>query len=172
MTVRPIRMLGDPVLRDHAQPVVDFDKALRKLVKDMMQTMRKAPGVGLAAPQIGVPLRLFVYDMYDGTKGCVANPELTVLDETPVTTEEGCLSLPGHQYPLARAAAVEVRGHDVNGDLIAVRPTGEEDDPAYFARCLQHEVDHLDGTVYVDLLPRRLRAKALRAGPILDRERR
>ncbi|MQA17450.1 MAG: peptide deformylase, partial [Pseudonocardiaceae bacterium] len=113
--------------------------------------MRKAPGVGLAAPQIGVPLRLFVYDMHDGTEGCVANPELTVLDDTPLTAEEGCLSLPGHHYPLARAAAVE------------------EDDPAYFARCLQHETDHLDGTIYVDLLPRRLRAKALRTGPLLDR---
>ena len=171
MTVRPIRMLGDPVLRSSAEPVVDFDRALRKLVKEMHQTMRKAPGVGLAAPQIGVPLRLFVYDMYDGTKGAVANPELTVLDETPVTTEEGCLSLPGHRYPLARAAAVEVRGQDLSGDLILVRPTGEEDDPAYFARCLQHETDHLDGTLYVDLLPRRLRAKALRTGPILDENR-
>ena len=168
MTVRPIRMLGDAVLRDPAQPVVDFDKELRKLVKDMHQTMRKAPGVGLAAPQIGVPLRLFVYDMYDGTKGCVANPELTVLDDTPVTAEEGCLSLPGHRYPLARAASVEVRGRNERGDEIVVRPTGEEDDPAYFARCLQHETDHLDGVIYVDRLPRHLRARALRTGPILD----
>lgn len=165
MTVRPIRKLGDPVLRDTTEPVVDFDKALRKLVKDMMHTMRKAPGFGLAAPQIGVPLRLFVYDMQDGTQGCVANPELTVLDDTEVTEVEGCLSLPGANFPLARAASVEVTGFDADGEPIAVRPTGDEDDPEYFARCLQHETDHLNGTIFVDRLPRRLRAQALRLAP-------
>jgi peptide deformylase len=165
VTVRPIRVLGDPVLRDPAEPVVDFDRALKKLAKDMFQTMRKAPGVGLAAPQIGVPLRFFVYDMYDGTTGAIANPELTVLDETPVTEEEGCLSYPGVHYPLARPASVEVRGQDLSGEPITVAPTGVEKDPAYFARCLQHETDHLRGVVYLDLLPRRLRARALRVGP-------
>ncbi|MGH3425501.1 MAG: peptide deformylase [Nocardioidaceae bacterium] len=166
MTVHPIRVLGDPVLRETAKPVVEFDRALRKLAKDMTQTMRKAPGVGLAAPQIGVALRLFVYDMYDGTDGAVANPELTVLDDTLITADEGCLSFPGVQYPLARYTRVEVHGQDLGGDPITVRPTGDEQDPEYFARCLQHEADHLDGVVYLDKLPRRLRGKALRRGPV------
>lgn len=166
MTIRPIRMLGDPILRETAEPVVDFDRALAKLAKDMTQTMRKAPGVGLAAPQIGVSLRLFVYDMQDGTTGAIANPELTVIDDALVTADEGCLSFPGVHYPLARYASVEVRGQDLSGESIVVRQTGDEEDPAYFARCLQHETDHLDGVVYLDRLPRRLRGKALRRGPV------
>jgi peptide deformylase len=143
--ILPIRVLGDPVLREPARPVERFDRALRQLAKDMTETMYEAPGVGLAAPQVGISLRLFVFD--DGEHGpmFVANPEL--LDaEGEVTEEEGCLSIPGPYHPTTRFRKIRCRGLDVKGkphDLI-----GE----GLLARIFQHEADHLDGKLYIDRL--------------------
>jgi peptide deformylase len=143
--ILPIRTLGDPVLREPAKPVGEFDRSLGRLASDMFETMYDAPGVGLAGPQVGVSLRLFTYD--DGETGplFMANPEL--LDaEGDVVEEEGCLSIPGPFHPTPRHRRVRFRGLDVNG-----RPyerTGE----GLLARILQHESDHLDGRLYIDRL--------------------
>jgi peptide deformylase len=141
----PIRILGDPVLREPAKPVESFDRALRQLAKDMIETMYEAPGVGLAAPQVGISLQLFVFD--DGEHGprFVANPEL--LDaEGELTQEEGCLSIPGPYHPTTRAQRVRCRGLDAHGkplDLVA---------DGLLARIFQHETDHLRGMLYIDRL--------------------
>jgi peptide deformylase len=141
----PIRTLGDPVLREPAKPVERFDRALRQLSEDMIATMYEAPGVGLAGPQVGISLQLFVFD--DGEHGpmFMANPEL-VDPEGEVIEEEGCLSIPGPYHPTARARRITCRGLDVHG-----RPqelTGE----GLLARIFQHETDHLQGMLYIDRL--------------------
>lgn len=143
--ILPIRTLGDPVLREPAKPVGDFDRSLERLVADMLETMYDAPGVGLAGPQVGVSLRLFTFD--DGETGpmVMANPELLDADEE-IVEEEGCLSIPGPFHPTPRHRRVRFRGLDVKG-----RPyerTGE----GLLARILQHETDHLDGRLYIDRL--------------------
>ncbi len=143
--ILPIRTLGDPVLREPAKPVGEFDRSLGRLASDMFETMYDAPGVGLAGPQVGVSLRLFTYD--DGETGplFMANPELLDADGD-VVEEEGCLSIPGPFHPTPRHRRVRFRGLDVNG-----RPyerTGE----GLLARILQHESDHLDGRLYIDRL--------------------
>jgi len=155
MSTLPIRRLGDPVLRTPADPVTEFDRELRRLVDDMFTAMYDADGVGLAAPQVGVSLRLFVYDTQNGRKGVVANPELTIDDAEEIVTDEGCLSVPGLHYPLGRAAGATVRGRNAKGRPVEVRARG------YLARCLQHETDHLDGTVYLDHLSRAVRRQAM-----------
>lgn len=151
----PIRRLGDPVLRTAADPVTTFDRELRRLVDDMFAAMYDADGMGLAAPQVGVSLRLFVYDSTNGRRGAVANPELTIDDPAELVEDEGCLSVPGVRYPLGRATAATVRGLDTKGKPIEVKARG------YLARCLQHETDHLNGIVYVDKLPKDLRREAM-----------
>ncbi|MFC5995436.1 peptide deformylase [Pseudonocardia hispaniensis] len=169
MTVRPIRIFGDPVLHTPAAPVEAFDDALRELVEDMFDTMAAAHGVGLAANQIGVGLRVFVYDCPDEAtrtirRGVVVNPvlETSEIPETmpdPDDDEEGCLSVPGEQFPTGRADWARVTGVDADGKPVEVEGRG------FFARCLQHETDHLDGIVYVErLMGRNDRAarKALR----------
>jgi peptide deformylase len=168
---RPIVTYGsDPVLHRACAPVTVFDQALRRLVLDMFASMEVADGVGLAANQIGVDARIFVIDCPDAdgedVVGYVVNPELTVLephDGEPAdeVTEEGCLSVPGPYAELPRAFRARVDGVDVHGDPVSIEATGMA------ARCLQHEVDHLNGTVYVDLLPEELREKLLAeaAGP-------
>jgi peptide deformylase len=141
----PIRTLGDPVLREPAKPVESFDRALRRLAKDMIETMYDAPGVGLAGPQVGVSLQLFVFD--DGEHGplFVANPEL--LDgEGEVTEEEGCLSIPGPYHPTTRYRKVRCRGIDMHGAPIELIGEG------LLARIFQHETDHLQGMLYIDRL--------------------
>jgi peptide deformylase len=141
----PIRTLGDPVLREPAKPVDSFDRGLRTLFDDMVETMYAAEGVGLAGPQVGVSLRLFVFD--DGETGptFVANSELVdAQDET--VTDEGCLSIPGPFYPTARATSIRCRGQDLDG-----RPQ-EFEAEGLLARILQHETDHLDGMLYIDRL--------------------
>lgn len=150
-----IRRLGDPVLRTPAEPVTSFDRELRRLVSDMYDAMYDADGMGLAAPQVGVGLRLFVYDSMNGRRGAVANPELTIDDGTEIVDDEGCLSVPGVHYPLGRATAATVRGLDPKGKPVEVKARG------YLARCLQHETDHLGGIVYVDKLPKDLRREAM-----------
>ena len=141
----PIRTLGDPALREPAKPVGSFDRSLRKLFDDMVETMYAAEGVGLAGPQVGVSLRVFVFD--DGESGAtfMANPEL--LDaEGEFLTDEGCLSIPGPFYPTARAATIRCRGQDLEG-----RPQ-EFEASELLARIFQHETDHLEGALYIDRL--------------------
>ncbi|WP_433871115.1 peptide deformylase [Saccharopolyspora sp. CA-218241] len=155
MAVHPIRVIGDPVLHNATRPVEDFDDELRALVEDMFETLAAANGAGLAANQIGVDLRLFVYDCPDDEgvrhRGVVVNPKLRT-SEVPETMPdpdadwEGCLSVPGESFPTGRAAWAEVTGSDVDGSPITVEGTG------FFARCLQHETDHLDGHLYVERL--------------------
>ncbi len=140
--IMPIRILGDPVLRQPAKPVTEFDRRLRSLRDDMIATMYDAPGVGLAGPQVGVSLRLFVFD--DGETGplFVANPEL-VDRQGELLEEEGCLSIPGPYHETPRAARVTCRGQDIDGAPFEM--TGE----GLLARIFQHETDHLDGMLYI-----------------------
>jgi peptide deformylase len=154
-----IRVVGDPVLHTPTREVTEFDEALAALVDDMFASLAVAGGVGLAAPQIGVGLAVFVYDCPDETGvhqvGHVVNPTLTTSGEQ-VATDEGCLSVPGPYYELARAMQATVRGVDKTGAPVEVSGTG------YFARCLQHETDHLRGVLYIDHLPRNRRRRVLR----------
>ncbi|GII84081.1 peptide deformylase [Sphaerisporangium siamense] len=162
--MREIRVIGDPVLRTPAEPVTEFDRDLRRLVDEMMEAMYAADGVGLAAPQIGVSRRLFVYDAA-GRKGHVINPELTVDDAEEVLDEEGCLSVPGRETgkPLyartPRAAGVTVTGYDRLGRPLRVKARG------LLARCFQHEFDHLEGVLYVDRLSKDTARKILLQAP-------
>jgi peptide deformylase len=155
VAIRPIRLLGDPVLRTVADPVTSFDAELRALVADLMDTLVKVPGrAGVAAPQIGVSARVFAYDA-DGHRGYVVNPTIEVSGEEQVD-EEGCLSVPELSFPTARAAHAAVRGFDQHGEPIEVSGSG------FLARALQHEYDHLDGRLYVDTLRGEVRRQALR----------
>jgi peptide deformylase len=155
VTVHAIRIAGDPVLHNPTREITEFDEQLRILTDDMFETMYAAEGVGLAANQIGLDLRVFVYDCPDDEgvrhKGVVVNPKLET-SEIPETMPdpdddwEGCLSAPGESYPTGRASWAKVTGSDIEGNPIEVEGTG------YFARCLQHETDHLDGYLYLDRL--------------------
>ena len=140
----PIRLFGDPVLRTPADPVKDFDAELRRLVKDLSETMLDAPGVGLAAPQIGVSLRGFTYHV-DDELGHLINPSLDLSEETE-TGDEGCLSFPGLAYPTKRAYGVVAKGFNMYGEPVTLEGTGQ------LARCVQHETDHLDGVLFIDRL--------------------
>jgi len=149
-----IRTYGDPVLAVPARPVTAFDDDLRRLAEDMLATMYEAPGVGLAAPQVGVQKRLFVYDAGDGPH-IVVNPTLTVL-EGAWEFEEGCLSVPGLSWPIVRPASVRLEGFDLDANPVAVE--GDE----LLGRVLQHEVDHLDGRLLLTRLSKGDRRRALR----------
>jgi peptide deformylase len=155
VSVLRIRKLGDPVLREKARPVERFDGSLRRLVDDMFETMYAAPGVGLAAPQVGVSLRFFVYDDGEGNKGFVANPELSDLEDEE-TRDEGCLSIPGPFYPAVRSLRATVRGLDVEGRPLELRGEGLR------ARIFQHETDHTQGVLYIDRLPPEGRREVMR----------
>jgi peptide deformylase len=155
VAVRPIRIVGDPVLSSPTRRVEEVDDDLRTLVADMFDTMAAAHGVGLAANQVGVDLRVFVYDCPDENgkraRGVVVNPvlEISARPETmpdPDDDEEGCLSVPGEQFPTGRADRARVTGTDLDGAAVVVEGTG------FLARCLQHETDHLDGLLYLDRL--------------------
>lgn len=156
MTVLPIRMVGDPVLHTPTRPVEQVDDALRTLVADMVETMAAAQGVGLAANQVGAGLRVFVFDCPDAERqemrrGVVVNPVLETSERPesmpdPDDDEEGCLSVPDESFPTGRADWARVTGTDLDGEPVDVDGRG------FFARCLQHEVDHLDGTIYLDRL--------------------
>lgn len=154
VAVRPIRLFGDPVLRTRAAPVIDFDKELRALVSDMIETMRGASGVGLAANQIGVGLRVFTYEI-ENDVGHVVNPHLTLSGEED-EWEEGCLSVPGVVATTRRARTAGVSGRDMHGDQVRIEGTG------LLARCLQHEVDHLNGLIFIDRLEPEGRKVAMR----------
>ena len=155
MAVQPIRLFGDPVLRTPAVPVTDFDKELRRLVADLTDTMLEAPGAGLAAPQIGVGLRVFTWNV-DGELGHLVNPTLDLSEELQ-HGPEGCLSVPDLTFDCTRALRVVARGFDMYGEPVTVE--GHE----LLARAIQHETDHLDGVVFVDRLDRETRRAAMKA---------
>lgn len=155
MSVLPIRLFGDPVLRTPAQPVTVFDKELRTLVKDLTDTMLDAPGAGISAPQLGVSLRVFTYRV-EGELGHLVNPDLTLSDETQ-DGPEGCLSLPGLRFDCTRAFGVVARGFTMYGDPVTIEGT------QLLARCVQHETDHLDGIIFIDRLDAEQREAAMRA---------
>jgi peptide deformylase len=173
MAVLPIRISGDPVLHTPASPVVAIDDELRSLVADMFETMDAAPGVGLAGPQVGVPLRLFVFSYVEDTgdedtgdedgdddspddtaslreyRGVAINPELyisptSVEPADPDTESEGCLSFPGERFPLVRGESAILRATDLDGRPYEIEAHG------WLARIFQHEFDHLDGLLYID----------------------
>jgi peptide deformylase len=154
-----IVVVGNPVLAQPAKPVTEFDDALAKLIDDMFESLAVAQGVGLAAPQVGVGLAVFVYDCPDENgnrqRGHVVNPTIETSGE-PILADEGCLSVPGPYHELERATRATVRGVDKTGAAVEVSGTG------YFARCLQHETDHLKGVLYIDHLPRNRRRRVLR----------
>ena len=154
MAIRPIRLFGDPVLRKPAIEVVDFDAELRQLVTDLTDTMLDAPGAGLAAPQIGVGLRVFTWNV-DGEVGHLVNPSLQLSDDTQ-DGPEGCLSLPELTYDCLRALSVVASGFTMHGEPITV--TGSE----LLARAIQHETDHLDGILFIDRLDDAGRKAAMR----------
>ncbi len=154
MTVRPIRLFGDPVLRTAADPVVSFDRELRQLVTDLEDTVREPGRAGVAAPQIGVSLRVFSYHV-DGVVGHLVNPVLSELSGTQ-DDEEGCLSVPGLAFATPRAMHVVARGQDRHGEPVVIAGSG------FLARALQHETDHLAGTLYLDTLTGDVRRQALR----------
>ena len=154
MSIQEIRYFGDPVLTTPASAVVDFDKELRVLVKDLTDTMLDAPGAGLAAPQIGVPLRVFVWDV-DETLGHLINPVLTLSEEMQ-EGEEGCLSFPELRYETPRAMRAVAKGFNMYGEPITVEGT------EFLARALQHETDHLNGILFIDKLSAEDRKAAMK----------
>ncbi|MEV7226168.1 MULTISPECIES: peptide deformylase [Polymorphospora] len=156
MTVQPIRLFGDPVLRTPAEPVVDFDAELRKLVADLTDTMLDSSGAGLAAPQLGVGLRVFAFDV-DDVVGHLINPVLDFPDEEEQDGPEGCLSIPGLYFDTKRRMNVVAKGFNSYGDPVQVVGTG------LMARCVQHETDHLDGVLFLDRLDAQGRKEAMKA---------
>jgi peptide deformylase len=156
VTVQPIRLFGDPVLRTAADPVVDFDAELRRLVTDLTETMQEQDGAGLAAPQLGVGLRVFAFDV-DEVVGHVVNPVLEFPDEEEQDGPEGCLSVPGIYVDTKRRMNVIAKGFNQYGDPIQLVGTG------LMARCVQHETDHLDGVLFLDRLDAAARKEAMKA---------
>ena len=156
MPVQPIRLFGDPVLTTCADEVTTFDKELRVLVSDLTETMQDAPGAGLAAPQLGVSLRVFTYDI-DGDVGHLVNPVIGTLSDEEQDGDEGCLSFPGLAFPTRRRMRVVATGFNMYGDPVTIE--GSE----LMARCIQHEVDHLDGILFIDRLDPEQRKLALKA---------
>ena len=155
MSIKDIRLFGDPVLRTEAAEVTDFDKQLRVLVKDLEDTMLDAPGAGLAAPQIGVGLRVFTY-WVDGVLGHLVNPVLDLSDDEQ-DGPEGCLSIPGLAFDTKRALSVVAKGQNMWGEPVVLEGT------QLLARCVQHETDHLDGILFLDRLDPEARREAMRA---------
>jgi peptide deformylase len=156
MAIRPIRLFGDPILRTGADPVTDFDKQLRNLVKDLTQTLDDAQGAGLAAPQIGVGLRVFAYAV-GSERGYLVNPELDFPDDEEQDGEEGCLSFPGIYYDVKRRLNTVARAFTDQGDPVQI--VGSE----VLSRCFQHETDHLDGILFIDRMDTATRKEAMKA---------
>lgn len=162
MAVRSIRLIGDPLLRTKCVPVADFDRGLRRLVRDLSETLSDAGGAGLAAPQIGVNLRVFTYVVIDkemedyASMNHIVNPVLVEQSPDEVIDTEGCLSIPGLEYELARSQRVVAEGLDMYGEPIRIEGTER------LARCLAHETDHLDGVLFIDRLDTDERKRAMR----------
>ena len=155
MAVLDIRTFGDPVLRQRANEIEMITDLHRRLGADMLDTMREAPGVGLAGPQVGVVERIFVWEVEDRS-GALINPVIVQRSAETLEDEEGCLSLPGLVYPVVRAAAVTVTGRDLEGGEVTI------DAEDLLARVVQHEIDHLDGVLFIDRLPEELKREAMR----------
>jgi peptide deformylase len=156
MAILPIRLYPDPVLREAAAPVTDVDDSVRKLIADMGETMRAAPGVGLAAPQVGVQRRVLVYSTSpEEPISVVINPEI-VYRHGEELAEEGCLSIPELTYAVPRAQSIVLRGLDADG----LQFTREAED--FEARIIQHEVDHLDGVLFIDRIDQSDRREAMK----------
>jgi peptide deformylase len=154
VAIQPIRLFGDPVLRRPAVEVVDFDRELRRLVEDLTDTMLGAPGAGLAAPQLGVGLRVFTWNVA-GEVGHLVNPVLTLSEEEQLGPE-GCLSIPDVSLDCRRALSVVARGFDQYGEPVTIE--GSE----LLARAIQHETDHLDGVLFIDRLDPAARKLAMK----------
>jgi peptide deformylase len=154
VTVQPIRLFGDPVLRTAAAPVTVFDAELRRLVTDLTDTMHDEGGAGLAAPQLGVGLRVFTYDC-DEVEGHLVNPTFEVVGDEDQIGPEGCLSIPGLSWDCRRHLHVVARGWNQHGEPTSIE--GSE----LLARCIQHEIDHLDGVLFVDRLDAETRKAAM-----------
>jgi len=168
--VQPVRLFGDPVLRARAAEVVDFDKELRNLVRDLRDTMAAEGGAGLAAPQLGVSLRVFTYHCADligadrtgadrtgaDATGHLVNPTFDVVGDEMQDGPEGCLSIPGLSWDCRRHLRVVARGRDQYGEPIEVHGTER------LARVIQHETDHLDGVLFIDRLDPETRRQAMR----------
>lgn len=165
MTILPIRITGDPVLHTKAEPVKEITSEIRALIDDMFETMDAAPGVGLAAPQIGVGLRIFVYDYeFEETRlrGVAINPELRISqveagEPDPETESEGCLSIPTERFPLKRAQEATLSALDEVGNKYSLTVNG------WMARIFQHEFDHLEGILYADRLLPTYKEEAMKA---------
>lgn len=155
MAILEVRIFGDPVLRQKAHEVRDYDGRLTRLADDMLETMRLAPGVGLAAPQVGVLKRLFTWEVEEES-GAVVNPVLTDSSEELESDEEGCLSFPGLFYPLQRPLRIEIGYRDLHGDEHTVQLEG------FHARVWLHEMDHLDGVLFIDHLAKHDRRDAMK----------
>jgi peptide deformylase len=149
-----IRVIGDPVLRARASEVADIDGKLARLADDMLATMYEAPGLGLAAPQVGVQKRLFVYDVGDGPN-TIVNPEIVEV-RGEWAYDEGCLSIPGLAFELVRPKEVHLKGYDLDGNEVSI----EADE--LLARAFQHEMDHLDGVLFIERLDDDSRKAAMR----------
>src|ERR687885_2860436 len=159
--IRPILVVGNPVLRQKAKKVSQVDRSIQRLIDDMIETMKAAPGVGLAAPQVGVPLRLAVIEVDDKIT-VIVNPEITkTIGEHEL--DEGCLSVPGFWGRLNRAERVSVKALDRGGKELRIR-----DAEGLFAQALQHEIDHLDGYLYIDRMD--TLDKLQRSEPLRKRE--
>ena len=170
MTIRPILIHPDPRLKKPTEPVTEFDDALRTLADDMLQTMYDAPGIGLAAPQIGVMKRIFVMDCVkeEGEKPrpmVLINPTVTWVSEEMNTYEEGCLSIPDQYADVDRPASVDVEWTDLDGNSQKERFEG------LWATCAQHEIDHLNGKLFIDYLGALKRQMITRKMQKLKRER-
>ena len=145
MAIVQVRVVPDPVLRQKARRVRDIDASIRKLVEDMINTMRAAPGVGLAAPQVGIPLRVIVIEIPDEDVIVLVNPKM-IRREGERVVNEGCLSVPGYMGEIKRSVSVKVKGQDIRGKEIRLKGEG------LLAQALEHEMDHLNGVLYIDLL--------------------
>lgn len=160
MALLRLRTLGDPILRSPSAEVTTFDADLASFADDMLETMDDAPGVGLAAPQVGRAVRLFVYDARDEdepARGSMVNPTIVWMSEETEEMEEGCLSIPDTYFPVVRSVAVRVEAVDLTGSPLEVEAQG------FLARIFQHEIDHLDGILFIDRLAPELRKEAMRA---------
>ncbi|MEM8960858.1 MAG: peptide deformylase [Acidobacteriota bacterium] len=167
MAIMPIRLYPDPVLRETCAPITTFDDALRTLADDMVETMYAAPGVGLAAPQVGINQRLAIVDISVGREAdglhVFVNPKLVETQGAEVDTE-GCLSIPELTEKVRRPATIRVAAHDLDGEPFELEAEG------YFARAICHEMDHLEGVLFVDHLRGLRRERARRQLKRLQRE--
>lgn len=159
MTVREVRLYGDPVLTTRAEEITEFGPSMERLAQDMLETMEAAGGVGLAANQIGVTKRIFVFDCshyQHGLRGAVINPVWEAVGQDMQLGAEGCLSIPGISQPTERFSTVRLRGFDPHGRPISMLASG------LMARCIQHETDHLDGILFLQRLSDELRKDSMK----------